>query len=97
MTTYRTAEGKHDELAFRKVLGDRIRQIRKAKGMGQDLMAFEAGLHRTHPNMIENAKIDVKLSTLLRIADALGVEVWELLDLTREVHSGGVPGSSGDS
>lgn len=60
-------------------LGKRIRELRLAKGMNQDEFAAAAGIHRTHPGKLENAQIDPQLSTLVKVARALGVEVEELL------------------
>jgi transcriptional regulator with XRE-family HTH domain len=61
-------------------LGQRIRELRLAKGMNQDDFAAAAGIHRTHPGKLENALIDPQLSTLVKVAGALGVSVGELLD-----------------
>ena len=68
-----------DPLEVRQRLGKRIRELRLAKGMNQDEFAAAAGIHRTHPGKLENALIDPQLSTLVKVADALGVEVGNLL------------------
>lgn len=60
-------------------LGQRIRELRLAQGMNQDEFAAAAGIHRTHPGKLENAQIDPQLSTLVKVAAALGVGVEELL------------------
>lgn len=60
-------------------LGQRIRALRLAKGMNQDEFAAAAGIHRTHPGKLENALIDPQLSTLVKVATALGVDIGELL------------------
>jgi transcriptional regulator with XRE-family HTH domain len=64
---------------FRRQLGDRIRSIRKQKGINQDDLAHLAGIHRAHVGTRENARIDPKLSTLLKVAHALDVSMSELL------------------
>jgi transcriptional regulator with XRE-family HTH domain len=69
------------ELEFRKRLGIRLRELRKARGLGQDAFADLAGIHRTHVGMLENGKLDPKLSTLSRVAGALGLDVWEVINL----------------
>ncbi|GAA4009332.1 hypothetical protein GCM10022631_22160 [Deinococcus rubellus] len=61
-------------------LGQRIRGLRLAKGMNQDEFAAVAGIHRTHPGKLENAQIDPQLSTLIKVAKALGSEIAELFD-----------------
>lgn len=60
-------------------LGQRIKALRLEQGMNQDEFAAAAGIHRTHPGKLENALIDPQLSTLVKVARALGVEVGELL------------------
>lgn len=66
-------------LEIRQHLGQRIRELRLAKGLNQDEFAAAAGIHRTHPGKLENATIDPQLSTLVKVATALGVEVGDLL------------------
>ena len=67
-------------LEVRQRLGQRIRELRLAKGMNQDEFAAAAGIHRTHPGKLENALIDPQLSTLVKVANALGVQVENLLE-----------------
>jgi transcriptional regulator with XRE-family HTH domain len=67
------------ELEFRKRLGRRIRTLRLERGLNQDDFADRSGIHRTHVGMLENARLDPKLSTLHRVAGALGLPVSELL------------------
>lgn len=61
-------------------LGQRIRELRLAKAMNQDEFAAAAGIHRTHPGKLENAQIDPQLSTLIKVARALGVGIEELMN-----------------
>lgn len=68
------------EVAVQQAVGARIRALRQERGLSQDEFAARVGIHRTHPNKLENGKIDPRLSTLVRVADALGVSVGELLD-----------------
>jgi transcriptional regulator with XRE-family HTH domain len=72
------------EAKLRQTLGERIRTLRKQRGVNQDDFAHLAGIHRTHVGMLENAKIDPKLSTLLRVARALDVKVSDLFGGTDE-------------
>lgn len=66
------------ELAFRAALGKRIREWRYPK-YNQDELASAVDVYRTHISTIEQGRTDIRLSTLLRISDALGVSVDELL------------------
>jgi transcriptional regulator with XRE-family HTH domain len=65
-----------DTLSIR--FGQRVRELRDAKGWSQDALADKAGLHRTHISLIENAKREVQLDTVEKLAAALGVEPPEL-------------------
>jgi transcriptional regulator with XRE-family HTH domain len=60
-------------------LGLRVRALRRAQNMAQDDLAERAGLHRTQIGHVEQGTRDVRLSTLLRVARALGVDAGELI------------------
>lgn len=59
--------------------GDKVRELRNQKGLSQDLLAHNAGLHRTYIGMIERAEKNITLTTIEKIAKALEKEVKELL------------------
>jgi transcriptional regulator with XRE-family HTH domain len=61
-------------------LAARIRQLRHAKGLSQERLADEAGIHRTYLGGIETARRNPSLRNLIRIARALGVPVRALFD-----------------
>lgn len=65
-------------LEVRRKLANKVRTLRKKKGMGQDEFAFTAGIHRTHIGSIENAKTDLRLSTMLKLAETLDITLEEL-------------------
>ena len=60
-------------------LGARIRELRLLRDEAQDVFAWRAQVPRAHIGLIENGKIDIRYSTLSRIAAALGVSLSELL------------------
>lgn len=62
-----------------KTFGDRVRALREKRGWAQDELAYRAGLHRTYVGGIERAERNATLQTVERLAGALGVEPWELL------------------
>ena len=66
--------------AFNQRLAERIRTLRVEQNMDQDDFARNANLHRTHMSQLENAKTDPTLSTVFKVAKALGISVSELLD-----------------
>ncbi len=64
-------------------LGMRIRQLRRERDMTQAALGMAAGLSRVRINEIERKPdASIKLETLSRIADALGMSRSELLDGT---------------
>ena len=59
---------------------DRIRQLREQRGLTQEAFAEEAEISYKYYQAVEaGRKIDLRLSTLERLAKAHGLEVWELL------------------
>lgn len=60
-------------------LGLRIRTLRQERGWSQDTFAHLAGLNRSYPHKVESGSVDVRFSTLLRIAQVLELTVAELL------------------
>ena len=53
--------------------------MRKAKGLSQEALAFESGLHRTFIAHVERRVRNISLDNIDRIARALGVPAWVLL------------------
>jgi transcriptional regulator with XRE-family HTH domain len=68
----------HDEAA--REFGARVRQAREARGLSQESLADEAGLHRTYVGSVERGERNVSLINILRLADALKVAPGKLLD-----------------
>ena len=58
----------------------RIAEVRKAVKITQEELAKKLGINRATLSKYENGTIDLSLSQLQKIAEALGVEVWDLLD-----------------
>lgn len=62
-----------------KLLGKNIRRFRKRDGMTQDQLAEKAGINQKQISKIESGRIQARLSTYLRIANALGVSIDHFL------------------
>jgi transcriptional regulator with XRE-family HTH domain len=60
-------------------VGDRIRFLRKALGLSQEKLAERSGMHRTYVGQIERGEVLAGAFKLADIADALGVDVGELV------------------
>ena len=61
------------------VLAKNVKQIREARGLTQEVLGEACDLHPTFISLIECKQRNVTISTLEIIADALGVEVYELI------------------
>lgn len=59
--------------------GEKVREIRKEKGLSQEELAHKADLHRTYIGMIERAEKNITLVNIEKIANALNKELKELL------------------
>lgn len=68
-----------DPLIFQKDLGAKVREIRSSLGYSQEGFAGACGLHRTHVSLLERGRLDLKLSTLRKVAEILKVSLSELL------------------
>jgi transcriptional regulator with XRE-family HTH domain len=60
-------------------LGRAVRELRQERGISQEDLADEAGLHRTYVGGIERGERNVAFLNLVKLARALGVPASELL------------------
>lgn len=59
----------------------RIRALREAHGLSQEAFAERAGLAYKHYQQVEaGRKFDIRLSTLIKMADGLGLTLSELVN-----------------
>jgi transcriptional regulator with XRE-family HTH domain len=81
-----------------KAMGDRIRALREAKGIAQEVFAYEAGIDRSYYGAVERGRYSPTAVNLAKIAVALDVEVGELFpsrqDLKRLLSESGDNSSS---
>ncbi len=62
-----------------KKLAKRLRQLRESKGLSQEVLAEEARVGRSYYWRLEKeASINLTLETLVRLSNALDVDVAEL-------------------
>ena len=64
---------------FLKAMGARIAEIRKAKGMSQFDVSSKLKFEKTYLSAIENGHQNITLLTYKQIADALEVDIRELV------------------
>lgn len=61
------------------MLGSELRKAREAAGMSQEMLGFEAGVHRTYISLLERNMKSPTLNVLFRICKALGISASELI------------------
>jgi transcriptional regulator with XRE-family HTH domain len=61
-------------------LGDRIRCLRKLKGLSQEQLALNTGIDRSYVGGIERGERNVSFLTLVKIAKRLECDVAELTE-----------------
>ena len=67
---------KKDDVA--KLFGQRVRELRKKQGFSQESFAMHCGLDRTYLGGIERGERNVALRNIKKIANGLGISVFEL-------------------
>ena len=72
--------GKTSTERTRAVLARRLRVLRFVRGWSQETLAEVSGLHRTYVSAIERGRCNLSLTSMTKLADALGVTLVELLD-----------------
>lgn len=63
----------------RPLLAANVRRLRLEKGWSQEDLGEEAELHRTFVGIVERGETNISLRNMDRLARALGVETFELL------------------
>lgn len=61
-----------------KKFGDRVRELRIAQGLSQEVLAQKAGLHRTYIGSIERGERNVSLENIEKVAWALNCTITQL-------------------
>lgn len=64
--------------------GHRLRELRQARGLSQEELAFRAGLHRTYVSSAERGQRNVSLVNLEKLSEALEIEIADLFRETVE-------------
>jgi transcriptional regulator with XRE-family HTH domain len=63
-----------------KRLGSRVKELREARKITQEALAFDAGIHVNHLSMLERGEANPSYLVLLSIANILRVKVADLTD-----------------
>ena len=73
-------------------VGSNLRRLREGRGLSQEGLAFECGLHRTYISGVERGVRNPTVVVLEKMANALGAQAHELL---LSVEAGGDERASG--
>jgi transcriptional regulator with XRE-family HTH domain len=74
------ARGPLSQREFQQALGNEVRKLRTQRELTQAALGREAGIDRGDISKLENGRIDLRLSSIRRIARALGISVSRLLE-----------------
>jgi len=64
--------------------GERVRELRLAKELSQEELAFRSGVHRTYLGGIERGKRNPSLKNVAAVAKALGITLSQLFSFGDE-------------
>lgn len=67
-----------------KLVGARIKDLRKLRGLSQEALAEKAGFNISYIGFIERAERNISMRNLGKIASALDVGVYELFTYLKE-------------
>jgi len=65
---------------IRKLLGERIRELRKAKGYTQEQLAELVGVEPRHISRVEGGYSSPSIDRLAKVSEVLGVPIKDLFD-----------------
>ena len=66
--------------ALHLAFGERVREARRSAGISQEKLGELAGLHRTYIGHVERGEVNPTLTSIVRMARALGLDVGLLLE-----------------
>lgn len=67
-----------DATAVRKQLGKRVRALREARKWSQEELAHQSGLARSFTGAIERGEKDLRITTLVKLANTFKITVSQL-------------------
>lgn len=68
-----------------KLVGSKIRDIRKQNGLSQEQLGEKAGFHFTYIGGLERGERNINLKNLEKISEALGIQIYELFGYAKDV------------
>lgn len=71
-------EGREKEI--KKAFGERLRTLRKQKGLAQETLALSCNLDRTYIGGVERGERNISLINMVKLSEALSVSTRDLFD-----------------
>lgn len=68
-----------------KLVGAKIRDIRKQKGWSQEFLGEKAGLHFSYIGGLERGEKNITLLNLQKVATALDVQIYDFFSYSKEI------------
>ncbi|WP_139652422.1 helix-turn-helix domain-containing protein [Raoultibacter phocaeensis] len=68
-----------DAATYKTIIGGKIRAARRANGMSVEKLALMIGVNRNYLRNIELGRANPTLDIIMKIADGLGLAIWELM------------------
>lgn len=75
---YEESRGMLEGVSVRKQLGLRVRALRKKRNWSQEDLSHESGLARSFTGAIERGEKDLRLATLVKLANTFGIPISQL-------------------
>lgn len=72
----------------RRLFGTRIRNLRRVKGWTQEYLAGKMDVSQNYLSSIERGRENQTFDMLIKLSEALKVEMWELFDFGHEASPG---------
>lgn len=67
------------------LIGQRIKELRKRRGLSQEEVAEKADTSPNYLSRMERGTENPTLDMLIKLSDALAVDLWELFDYKHEM------------
>lgn len=74
------------QMTARERIAINLKRLRMERGLSQEKMAELADFHRTYVSQLERCVTNISIDGLERVANALGIDVVELLAPTEQIN-----------
>lgn len=72
------------EMKIKELTGLRIKELRRSKGMSQEILAEKTGISSKYLSSIERGKENPTFDTFIKLAEALNIELAEVFNFSHE-------------